>query len=191
MQRLAIGRSLQPHDGPAWIGILNARGLRDLRCNGHEAVAAACAPDFPAARVRFVDQAYAGVLERGGDAELDALFASPLPERPRVTERRGDPPVVAVYGLRVPPDLCCLKGHFPELPLVPGAILLGWAMEFGAESLGTSLSLRAMRSIKFERIVQPGQSLRLRIVAEPVSSTLRFEYLSEAGRHSSGQIEVA
>lgn len=172
------------------MGILNAQGLRDLRRRGHDTIARTCVRDLLPERVRFVDHAFVSALELATDAELRSLYASPFPARPCVTEQHGDGPESVVIGMRVPPDLCWLRGHFPELPLVPGAVQIGWALEFGAESLGTSLSMRALRSIKFERIIQPGQSLCLHIAAKSSSSTLRFEYRSESGRHSFGQIHT-
>jgi 3-hydroxymyristoyl/3-hydroxydecanoyl-(acyl carrier protein) dehydratase len=63
-------------------------------------------------------------------------------------------------------------------------------LEFGAEILGTLPTFRAVRSVKFQRIIQPGHSLRLHIAAEMAGSTLRFEYESEAGRYSAGIIET-
>lgn len=191
VRRLVIGRLFESGESrPAWIGVLNEEGLRDLRRSGHDAIAGACAPDIPAARVRFMDISHHLTLESASAAELAALFASPFPDRPLITESRSGGPNDVVVGLRVPPDLRCLQGHFPGLPVVPGAAQLGWALEFGADLLGTAPSFRSLRSVKFERIIQPGQLLRLSLEANRDSSKLRFEYASAAGKHSSGHIDI-
>lgn len=183
-------RRLQFGGRSAWIGILSEVGLDALRRTGHEAVARLCAPDLPAAVVRFVDHAERESIENASDAELASLYARPFPSRPLVTRAHsGDGPAVTIE-LRVQPDLHCLRGHFPTIPVVPGAAQLGWALQFGAENLGTSPAMRAVRSVKFERIIQPGRLLRLRLAAEGGTSVLRFEYASDLGRHSAGRIET-
>ncbi len=174
----------------AAIGILNDEGLRVLRRCGHEAVARACEPELPSCNVRFVDISRLQELEITPDNGLFALYAMPFPGRPVVTGTRATEGPAVTLDLRIPPDLGCLRGHFPALPVVPAVALLGWVLEFGAEILGTLPTLRAVRSVKFQRIIQPGHSLRLQIAAEIAGSTLRFEYESEAGRCSAGIIET-
>jgi hypothetical protein len=185
-----ISRRLRFQGREAWIGILSEEALGALRRNGHDAVAGICAPDLPAADVRFIDAAERRALENATDFELVSLYASPFPKRPLVTSTRGGEGQVVTIELTVQPDLCCLRGHFPAIPVVPGATQLGWALEFGAECLGTPPTMRAMRSVKFERIIQPGRSLRLHLAAESGASMLRFEYVSQLGRHSAGRIET-
>lgn len=187
---MVISRHLHVDGRTACIGILSKTGLRALRRNGHEAVAAACAHGLRPDDVRFVDLSKLEALETTSDAELAVLYAAPFPARPFVSATRAAEAQAATIDLRVQPDLGCLRGHFPALPIVPGAAQLGWVLEFGAEMLGTSPTMGAVRSVKFERIIQPGRSLRLHIVAESGTSTLRFEYASEMGKHSAGRIET-
>ena len=153
-------------------------------------MAGTCAPDLPPERVRFLDISLSAAVELASDSGLHALFASPFPGRPLVTESGSGGPDSIIIGLRMPPDLRCLQGHFPKLPVVPGAAQLGWALEFGAELLGTAPSFRSLRTVKFERIIQPGQSLCLSLKANRQSSMLQFEYASATGKHSSGHMET-
>jgi 3-hydroxymyristoyl/3-hydroxydecanoyl-(acyl carrier protein) dehydratase len=103
-------------------------------------------------------------------------------------ETRVEPPSHARLTLFVPPDLRCLRGHFPGLPIVPGAMQLGWVLAFASELLGSRPVLRGLQSVKFQRLVQPGQLLRLTIKLDPGQQAIQFEYESAAGRHSSGRV---
>lgn len=172
------------------IGILSETGLRRLWREGHAAVAAACAPALPARDVRFLDDSERHALETATAPGLAALYSAPHPRRPVILGSRNGEGRVATLELRVPPDLDCLRGHFPALPVVPGAAQLGWALEFGAELLGTATTMRACSLVKFERVIQPGRLLHLRIEAENGASILRFEFSSALGRYSSGRIET-
>jgi len=172
------------------IGILSEQGLRTLRRNGHAAVAGTCEPGLAADRVRFLDDSHRQALETASESGLATLFSAPFPARPVVVASQPGEGPSAVLELRVQPDLACLRGHFPVLPVVPGAVQLGWALAFGAELLGTSPAMRGCLSVKFERIIQPGRSLRLLITSEAGHSMLRFEYSSALGKHSSGRIET-
>ncbi len=174
----------------AAIGILRAEGLRALRRCGHEVVAHACAPELPPDNVRFIDLSRHEELKAAPDAGLAALYAMPFPSRPIVTGTRTTENLAAAIDLRVQPDLGCLRGHFPALPIVPAAVQLAWVLDFGAEIFGTPPAIRAVRSTKFQRIIQPGHSLRLHIATESGGSTLRFEFVSESGRLSAGFIET-
>ena len=171
------------------IGILSEAGWRTLRRSGHSAVVAACAPDLPAGDVRFLDDSERHALETASEPGLATLYSAPFPARPVVLASRSGEGT-ATLELRVPPDLACLRGHFPALPVVPGAVQLGWALAFGARYLGSAAALRACLSVKYERIIQPGRTLRLLLASEPGASMLRFEFSSALGRHSSGRIET-
>jgi 3-hydroxymyristoyl/3-hydroxydecanoyl-(acyl carrier protein) dehydratase len=140
--------------------------------------------------VRFVDASLAETLERSGDADLLRLHGAPWPWFPVVLECHRDPPGRARLLLRIPPDLQGLRGHFSRLPLVPGALQIGWALAYAAEALGVVASAQAIPSVKFERIVQPGQSLELVLETIGGARQLRFSYSSGAGRHSSGRVQL-
>lgn len=170
------------------VGILSNDGLLALRRTGHDAVAVSCVPDLPGSRVRFIDASLRSALESATEADLSALFASPFPERPLVVASRLEARDRAVVSLRVPPDLRCLRGHFRELPVIPGAMQLGWVLQYGAEYLDTPPTLRALKAVKFERLIQPGHSLELTIASAPASDALQFEIVSSSGRHASGQL---
>ena len=94
------------------------------------------------------------------------------------------PPLVAIDAgadgcvatLAIPPDLACLRGHFPGHPVVPGVVLVGWALELAATHLGMAPDCRGMETLKFQRVLQPGQRVELTLRADRDRHTLRFAY---------------
>jgi 3-hydroxymyristoyl/3-hydroxydecanoyl-(acyl carrier protein) dehydratase len=187
---ILVSRRLLVDGRAAGICVLGEDGLRALRRCGHEAVARACLPALTAARVRFVDASQRSALESAADDVLAELYLAPLPARPLVTSSGPCHGQAISIALRIQPDLDCLRGHFPAIPLVPGAVQLGWALAFGAELLGLPSTMAGARSVKFERIIQPGHSLWLNLAVQAAGAELRFEFASANGRHSSGRIET-
>ena len=62
----------------------------------------------------------------------------------------------------VPHDLPCFAGHFPAMPLVPGALLLDWAIAEMTARCGVSAKIN-VKFCKFLQPVLPGDALRLRL----------------------------
>ena len=62
----------------------------------------------------------------------------------------------------VPHDLPCFAGHFPAMPLVPGALLLDWAIAEMTARCGASATIN-VKLCKFLQPVLPGDALRLRV----------------------------
>lgn len=94
----------------------------------------------------------------------------------------------ATVGLRVPPDLDALRGHFASLPIVPGVVQVAWALHFGHAELRTTTVLAGMDHVKFRRIVQPGHRLVLSVAWEPHRSSLSFQLGTGDELYSSGRL---
>ena len=62
----------------------------------------------------------------------------------------------------VAPHLPCFAGHFPAMPLVPGALLLDWAIAEMAARWGVSAPV-CVKQCKFLQPVSPGDALHLRV----------------------------
>lgn len=62
-----------------------------------------------------------------------------------------------VPWLRIAPDHPALSGHFPGLPIVPGALLLDEALH----SIDAAAGRWRIASVKFHRPVQPDEALQL------------------------------
>lgn len=62
----------------------------------------------------------------------------------------------------VPHDLPCFAGHFPAMPLVPGALLLDWAIAEMTARWQASVPI-TVKLCKFLKPVFPGDALHLRV----------------------------
>lgn len=96
-------------------------------------------------------------------------------------------------NFRISGQLEYFEGHFPEVPLLPGVIQVGWAVEFArlhlAPTTGGMLDrFRSLANLKFMRVIQPGASVRLRLRIDLDRREMDFEY--SAGEHtcSSGRV---
>lgn len=64
--------------------------------------------------------------------------------------------------LTVPHDLPCFAGHFPAMPLVPGALLLDWAIAEMTARWGAPVPVN-VKHCKFLLPVLPGDALHLSV----------------------------
>ena len=64
-------------------------------------------------------------------------------------------------------------GHFPEFPILPGAVLLDEALREIAQARSIDLSRWQLSSAKFLEPVRPGDLLELDHATDP-SGTIRF-----------------
>jgi len=171
------------------IAILSAEGYRLLRRFGHDSVAIACDPDITPRRVRLLDPEQTKDVVRASSNSLRAIFSAPRPSHPiRLgTIARADSE--ASLSLRVPPDLRSIEGHFDRMPIVPGAVQIGWAIHHAAEAFKiTRPRLAGLNMVKFRRVLQPGHQIELSLHWHAPHSTLSFRIDSGLGVHTSGRI---
>jgi 3-hydroxymyristoyl/3-hydroxydecanoyl-(acyl carrier protein) dehydratase len=122
-------------------------------------------------------------------AALEALFANAMdrvmePERlGAMTE--GDGPVVM---LRVQPELCYFDGHFDGAPILPGVVLIDWAVRMARSRFGIEQPFLRLEAVKFFRVASAGIELQLALSRKPGSDKIGFQFTSAAGQHSSGRI---
>lgn len=174
--------------GPAAIAVLSDAGLKALRRSGHAAVAAACVPPVAPVRVRFVDPVVAIDSASCAETALPGLYDAPWPELPVILGCEPAGELRARFRLRIPPDLRALRGHFPDLPIVPGAIHVGWALALARRAFGLPGSLLGIPAVKFRRIVQPGHELSLSLEWQVERRLLSFSLASGSGPHSAGRL---
>ncbi|TLF51810.1 hypothetical protein FEI13_07585 [Halomonas urmiana] len=91
-----------------------------------------------------------------------------------------------VITLEVPERLRYLQGHFDEFPLVPGVVMVQWAIRHAHEVFGQLGAFRGVDRLKFQKILLPGQRLALSL--ERRADGITFGFDSNQGRHASGRV---
>jgi len=88
---------------------------------------------------------------------------------------------------RVPLDLTCIPGHFPEVPVVPGVIQLDWAMDLVAQHLGQTPRVTEIESLRLTSPLRPGQRFRInsRVTAD---AKVVFKLWSREATHATGRV---
>ncbi|MGA8259601.1 MAG: hypothetical protein WB783_05245 [Arenicellales bacterium] len=87
----------------------------------------------------------------------------------------------------VPPDHSAFAGHFPGIPILPGAVLLDVALQAIAEATGTALDICDVLSVKFLSPASPGDELTIRHTLSG-SGTIRFDIATGTRKIASGSI---
>ena len=90
--------------------------------------------------------------------------------------------------LRVQPGLIYFPGHFPEQPILPGATQLAWVETLGKIIFNIELPFLRMEVIKFKKIIQPGDLIRMELNWKADKAKLYFDLSSENDSHSSGRM---
>lgn len=101
------------------------------------------------------------------------------------TVRNGDECTVQ---LRVPGDLACFPGHFPQAPVLPGAVQIAWALQLAANRLGTAPGCREIEALKFQHLLRPGDQATLQLRFDRASGKLHFAYRNGDTTFSSGRL---
>lgn len=90
--------------------------------------------------------------------------------------------------LQIPEELAYFKGHFDEIPVVPGVAQIQWAVHYARQYLGLNLVFSHMEVVKFKELLLPGQQLQLSLHYLAQARKLEFCYRSESCEYSSGRI---
>ena len=93
--------------------------------------------------------------------------------------------------LRIPKDLACWPGHFPQYPIVPGVLQLQWVVEEIARWTGSTPQLTQVDVLKFKTPMLPGQYARLCITRDADATRFEFEIAQEEVVYSQGRIVLA
>jgi 3-hydroxymyristoyl/3-hydroxydecanoyl-(acyl carrier protein) dehydratase len=88
----------------------------------------------------------------------------------------------------VSPTLPYFEGHFAEVPVLPGVVQIGWAIEFARIYLPPSARFRSLAAVKFTHVIQPQAAVTLDLVANAAKGELSFEYRCGDEPCSSGRI---
>ncbi len=117
-------------------------------------------------------------------AAAQALFD---PRRPyaRLIDRQGDSVTLAI---EIDPASPYLEGHFDRAAVLAGVVQVEWAVRFGCELFGIGDGFRCMEALKFQKVVRPGDAVKMALDWNRDRATLTFGFSSQVGRHSSGRI---
>ena len=96
-------------------------------------------------------------------------------------------PLFRELTLRVPENLGCLDGHFPDLPVVPAVVQIRWAIEAARPLLGGDAVLERAEALKFKTILHPGEAFHLRVEVSVSADALNFRLWNDERVFSSGR----
>ena len=89
------------------------------------------------------------------------------------------------FALRIPDTLNYFAGHFPQQPVLPGVVQVHWAGELAQRSFAAH-GFCEMKSVKFNSMILPGNTVTLSLDFQPEKSSVRFAYTDGDTVFSSG-----
>ena len=94
----------------------------------------------------------------------------------------------AEIELAIPRELACWPGHFPGLPIVPGVLQLRWVLDQIDALLDPSGPLVRVEGLKFRALLRPGETVRLRLVADASRTEITFDLSRGADPVAQGRL---
>jgi 3-hydroxymyristoyl/3-hydroxydecanoyl-(acyl carrier protein) dehydratase len=112
------------------------------------------------------------------------------------TDSRSLPKVLAAkteadgvrLQIKVPNELRYFSDHFPDFPLLPGVVQIGWAEHFGKILFPIAAPFSHMEAIKFGKMIRPNDELDLRLEWKEAQGKLYFHYCAGPHTYSSGRM---
>jgi acyl-coenzyme A synthetase/AMP-(fatty) acid ligase len=141
-------------------------------------------------RWRFVAALPADAQGKCSERALLALFR-PLMPAPDWQQRGA---AQASATLAVAADLAPFDGHFPQAPILPGVVLVDWAVRLARDAFALDGGLMRMDALKFQHVVHPGTQLHVQLDWQPATAAdavLGFRFTSTHGVHASGRLHFA
>ncbi|CAM3599377.1 AMP-binding protein [Halomonas sp. FME1] len=90
--------------------------------------------------------------------------------------------------LEVPERLAFLEGHFDEYPIVPGVVMVQWAIHYAHDIFGHRGLFLGIERLKFTRALLPGTRFTLQLTRR--EDGIAFSIDSQEGRHCAGQVRL-
>lgn len=141
-------------------------------------------------RWRFVDALPRNDIGKILQQDLIQLFMpEPPPTEPdlRAVRQDGDAVEIDLFNR---PDLLQLKGHFPNMPIVPGVAQIDWAVKLAARHLGLPIDVATNFQVKFYRLTLPGTLVTLKLAHDRDRRRLNFAYHQGAQVLTSGFVRM-
>lgn len=111
-------------------------------------------------------------------------MSQPLPE---ITLRSQTADEV-ILEIALHADMSCFAGHFPGAPVLPGVVQLDWAVRLCQRYFSECRQLHSSEALKFIKLTQPGDSLRLTITRSKPGVIL-FVYTLAGESSASGRLK--
>jgi len=131
---------------------------------------------------RFVEQLPSNAQGKLDRALIARLFADLDDDRlPRWLGEQWQDTEHCQQSFEVPERLVYLRGHFNEFPLVPGVVMVQWALQAAEHSFGPLGQFQRLERLKFQSMLRPGMRFQLTLARKPDAVSFTLE--SAAGRH--------
>lgn len=175
------------------LAVLSADGRESLASSTYDALASRLRRDispslssvsFPR-RMRFVAEMPADERGKTTASAVRAELAAPCRE-PVVLSWKATGQMLDAE-LAFPPDGGWFDGHFPGFPILPGVAQLHLLRRFAIRAFGSFPGVARWKTVKFKRMIRPGERVRLKIERKDECS-LAFEYSVGAQVASSGTV---
>ena len=108
---------------------------------------------------------------------------------PRVLTAAADG-FTARFCLDISEDLSWFRGHFPDMPVLPGVVQLHWAVTVARAVFGFSDSPLEVKRLKFKNVVIPPKELELSVRVH-APNEVQFEFHSSDEQYSLGRLVFA
>jgi len=189
------------HAGRRW---LEAEGKRAVTRDLRQWLAGQFETPVLPRRWRLVDALPRNAQGKVPQQFLIELFSRKSRRMPPEKVCQGDDRLPVVLGqtweaanqarlhLRVPAELAFFRGHFDQLPVLPGVVQVHWAEHFARTLFGEKLANRdafsRMEAVKFQELIRPGQDVFMDITLQPERSRFVFRLYHGDSVFSSGRM---
>ncbi|MCF6442202.1 thioester dehydrase [Pseudoalteromonas luteoviolacea] len=107
-----------------------------------------------------------------------------IPECQVVTENQQE----VVLQLSITANAMYFQGHFPNAPVLPGVVLLDWAVQFAQRYFPFfSAPVMEVQALKFQKVVHPNSQVILNLNKSGGNKVV-FKYHSREGQYGTGRL---
>ena len=126
-------------------------------------------------------------------AEVPTRLSEPGPAwMPAISELALDPGLRSMtFRFLVPHDLPVLGGHFPGVPIVPGIMQVGWAVELARAHALVTGRCTGIVTAKFRRLLLPGMQIDASLESGSRSGQLQFRFQCGGDVVSTGRLQFS
>jgi acyl-CoA synthetase (AMP-forming)/AMP-acid ligase II/3-hydroxymyristoyl/3-hydroxydecanoyl-(acyl carrier protein) dehydratase len=177
-------------------------GFAALETDGHRALADLLQrrlrnsfdPTTVPKKWRFVRSLPRNGMAKVTQESLVELFAKgelgPPDALPEIVADSADG-LTRTVDLRIGEQLRWFRGHFPDVPVLPGVVQIDWAAHFGASLTRDAGRFERLQRVKFNHAMQPGVDVRLALRYDADKRSLSFTFSNGERTFSEGRFVYA